>query len=156
MRMRLLAAVVFSVAPVTLLPHDAVFRSTVQPVSIWDVLAVCILGLLGALYAGGTWQMGLRGAKQRRAERIAFWCGWTVMLAAVLPPLDLLAAQRFAAHMLQHELLMIVGVPLLIAGRPMATWLWALPALLRHGAGGMFQRHPTVGALLRLRTAPRP
>src|SRR5438128_1100854 len=29
-----------------------------------------------------------------------------------------------------------------------------LPALLRHGAGGMFQRHTTVGALWRLVTAP--
>jgi putative membrane protein len=149
-----LYAIVFCAVPVTLLAHEAVSPSTAESVSRWDVLAVCILVLLGGLYACGTWRMGLRGATQRRVERIAFWCGWTVMLAAVLPPLDLLAAQRFAAHMLQHELLMIVGVPLLIAGRPMATWLWALPALLRHGAGGMFQRHTTVGALWRLVTAP--
>jgi len=76
------------------------------------------------------------------------------MLAAVLPPLDSLAAQRFAAHMLQHELLMIVGVPLVVTGRPMATCLWALPAVLRRDAARMFQRDTPIGVLWRLVTAP--
>jgi hypothetical protein len=45
------------------------------------------------------------------------------------PPIDGLAVQRFSVHMLQHEMLMLIGVPLLIAGRPLATWLWGvLPA----------------------------
>src|SRR5204862_4636282 len=77
-----------------------------------------------------------------------------VMLAAVLPPLDSLAAQCFAAHMLQHELLMIVGVPLVVTGRPMATCLWALPAVLRRDAARMFQRDTPIGVLWRLVTAP--
>ena len=49
------------------------------------------------------------------------------MLIAILPPLDRLSAERFSAHMLQHELLMLVGAPLIVAGRPMATALFALP-----------------------------
>ena len=49
---------------------------------------------------------------------------------------------------------MIVGVPLVVTGRPMATCLWALPAVLRRDAARMFQRDTPIGVLWRLVTAP--
>jgi cytochrome c oxidase assembly factor CtaG len=33
----------------------------------------------------------------------------------------------FSAHMTQHEILMLVAAPLLVLGRPLITFLWALP-----------------------------
>jgi cytochrome c oxidase assembly factor CtaG len=33
----------------------------------------------------------------------------------------------FSAHMTQHELLMLVAAPLLVLGRPLIAFLWALP-----------------------------
>src|SRR3989442_2209369 len=110
MRMTRLYAIVFCAVPVTLLAHETVSPSTAESVSRWDVLAVCILVLLGGLYASGTWRMGLRGATQRRGEPIAFLCGGAVMPPAVLPPPHLLVAARFAPPTLQHPLRMYVGV----------------------------------------------
>jgi hypothetical protein len=36
-----------------------------------------------------------------------------------------LGGRLFSAHMVQHELLMVVAAPLLVMGRPLATWTWA-------------------------------
>jgi cytochrome c oxidase assembly factor CtaG len=41
--------------------------------------------------------------------------GIAVVLIAVLPPLSAISAQLFAAHMLQHLLLIVVAAPLLVA-----------------------------------------
>src|SRR2546425_5545858 len=117
MRMTRLYAIVFCAVPVTLLAHETVSPSTAESVSRWDVLAVCILVLLGGLYACGTWRMGLRGATQRRGERIAVWCGGAVMLAAGGPPPGPLAAPRVAPPPLHHAPLVVVGGPLPLPGR---------------------------------------
>jgi putative membrane protein len=122
-------------------------------VSGWDALAVAMLLVSGAVYFAGQRRMARRGAATRGFERVAFWCGWAVMLTAVLPPLDRLALERFSAHMLQHELLMLVGVPLMIAGRPIATWLWGVPGALRRPAARVCQGAP-IGGLWRTLTMP--
>jgi putative membrane protein len=75
------------------------------------------------------------------------------MLLAVLPPIDQIAQLRFSAHMLQHELLMLVGAPLMVAGRPLPTWLWGLPARARHRAAVGLRQGPVTG-LWTLMTAP--
>jgi len=124
--------------------------STMSP---WDLLAVTLLVSAGVLYAAGQQRMLARGAVTRRVERYAFWTGWAVMLAAVLPPLDSIVTERFAAHMLQHEMLMLVGVPLMIAGRPLATWMWGLPDHARPAAARVLQGRPA-GATWRFLTAP--
>jgi putative membrane protein len=122
------------------------------PTSAWDVIAVGVLVLGGVLYALGQLRLSQRAAAVRRAEWIAFWSGWVVMLAAVLPPLDGLATRRFSAHMLQHELLMLVGVPLMVAGRPIATWLWGIPDAARPRAARVLQGAPVGGVWRSLST----
>jgi putative membrane protein len=121
--------------------------------SAWDVIAVGVLVLGGILYALGQLRMAQRGVPVRAAERAAFWCGWAAMLLAIAPPLDRLATQRFSAHMLQHELLMLVGVPLMIAGRPLVGWLWGLPDRTRLSAARVLQSSP-VGGVWRTFSAP--
>ena len=37
--------------------------------------------------------------------------------------------------MIQHEVLMLIAAPLLVIGRPLAVWIWALPAAMRGGIG---------------------
>jgi cytochrome c oxidase assembly factor CtaG len=55
--------------------------------------------------------------------------------------------------MVQHELLMRIGVPLLIVGRPLVPWLWALPDGIRaHAGSGLPQR--SVSELWRWLTTP--
>jgi putative membrane protein len=103
--------------------------------SSWDLATLAGLVVAGCLYAVGMRRLSARGVRVRRIERIAFWAGWTALLAAVAPPLDAAAATMFSAHMAQHELLMLVGAPLIIVGRPIVAWLWALPDALRPSAG---------------------
>jgi len=126
----------------------------VQPSpSTWDAAAIAMLLAAGALYAAGQYRLRGRGAVTRRAEGFAFWAGWVVMLAAILPPLDGVVGERFAAHMLQHELLMLVGVPLMIAGRPLAVWMWGVPAAVRPDAARALQGG-AIGGTWRVLTAP--
>ncbi len=97
----------------------------------WDVAAVVALGSMAAMYALGTRTLIVRGARVRRVERCAFWIGWVAAVAALVPPIDTLASRLFSAHMFQHEVLMLVAAPLIVAGRPILPLLWALPDALR-------------------------
>jgi putative membrane protein len=61
----------------------------------------------------------------------AFAAGWTVTAVALVSPIDALGSVLFSAHMVQHELLMIVAAPLLVLGTP---------AGLIHAAAGPLAR----------------
>jgi cytochrome c oxidase assembly factor CtaG len=121
--------------------------------SFWDATALALLTSGGLMYAIGTGRLAARGARVRRIEPAAFWIGWTATLSAVAPPLDHLAAELFSAHMGQHELLMLVGAPLMAVGRPVLPWLWAMPDRLRHHAASVLQRREP-GALWNALTTP--
>lgn len=89
-----------------------------------------LLGLAAWLYAAGTqqWRRRLpppRGL--RRWEAACFWSGWGTLVLALLSPLHAWGQMLFAAHMTQHELLMLVAAPLLVLGRPWTVALFALP-----------------------------
>jgi putative membrane protein len=94
-------------------------------------LGVVVALLLLAAVAYGTGIVRLRPHARARRELarrcIAFAAGWLALAAALLSPLDALAATSFAAHMVQHEALMLIAAPLLVLGRGLPTMLWALP-----------------------------
>lgn len=119
----------------------------------WDIALLCALAAGALLHVIGARRMARRGARVRRLERVAFWTGWAAIVLAVAPPLDRAAAARFSMHMAQHELLILVGAPLLIVGRPIVPWLWALPAAWRRRAGVSAYARP-VTAAWRWVTAP--
>jgi len=104
-----------------------------QPFSQWwlsPLLVAC-----AALYAVGVrrlWQVcgSARGIPKWRVA--AFGAGWLAVVAALTDPLDALAQVSFAAHMAQHEILMLVAAPLLVLGNPLAAFVWALPLAQRH------------------------
>jgi putative membrane protein len=150
--MRVAVGLVFWLSPATIYAHEGA-HDPPPTTSLWDLLAIGLVVGCGILYALGRRRLARRGATQRRIEPTAFWLGWVAMLAAVLPPLDHLAVERFSAHMLQHELLMLVGTPLMVAGRPMTVWLWGLPDPLRLRFGHRFQTSGAARAWLLL-TAP--
>jgi putative membrane protein len=102
----------------------------------------CLL-LAGALYLVGVARLWRRagpgrGVHGRRA--LAFAAAWLVTALALVSPLDGLGAQLFSAHMLQHEMLMVVAAPLFVIGRPLGAFAWALPLSWRRGLGGFFHR----------------
>lgn len=89
--------------------------------------------LAAAWYAAGV--RALWSGQQRRVvaswEAGSFAAGCGVMALALLSPLHEASERLFSAHMIQHELLMVVGAPLLILGRPAVVMLWALPQRTR-------------------------
>ncbi len=109
----------------------------------WNPDPWLIAALLGtaALYAIGLGN--LRGEHtrtklpQRRA--LAFCGGWLALVAALISPLDALGSMLFSAHMVQHELLMLVAAPLLVLGKPLAVFVWGLPASWRRALASPFR-----------------
>jgi putative membrane protein len=90
---------------------------------------VALLVAAGVLYARGAWKLWTKAGAGRgigfRAA-MAFAAGWLTLVAALVSPLDRLGGTAFSMHMLQHELLMVVAAPLLVAGRPLEAWSWGL------------------------------
>jgi len=79
--------------------------------------ALAVAGVAYAIGARSRWRLSRRRGPLAR-EVAAFALGWTALACALLPPLDTAAARSFAAHMTQHELLILVAAPLLALGRP--------------------------------------
>jgi putative membrane protein len=112
-----------------------------------------LLALSVALYLAGMRRLWPRSRGGRRAllrQGALFAAGWLTLVAALASPLDGMGSQLFSAHMLQHELLMIVAAPLLVLGRPLAQWTWALPVAARRRLRGVQRawRRPGLWQLL--------
>ncbi|HSQ32286.1 MAG TPA: cytochrome c oxidase assembly protein [Gemmatimonadaceae bacterium] len=83
--------------------------------------------VLGAWYARGALALRSRSTHAPRASAVAaFAIGWSTLVVALVSPLHGLSEQLFSAHMIQHELLMALAAPLLVAARPGPALLWAL------------------------------
>jgi putative membrane protein len=107
--------------------------------SIWDIATLLLLGSVGALYYRGLVRLGDRDVVRPWYETAAFAGGWLALVAAVLPPLDSYAIRLFSVHMAQHELMMLVGAPLVTIGRPVPICLWGVPDRWRPAAAAVFQ-----------------
>jgi putative membrane protein len=110
----------------------------------WDLapwlLALLALSAIG--YALGLWRLWSNAGTGRGValtQAAAFGLGWLSLVAALVSPLDTWGGLLFSAHMVQHELLMVVSAPLMVIGRPLATWTWALSPAQRHVVGRWFQ-----------------
>jgi putative membrane protein len=114
--------------------------------SAWDQAVLAGLLVLGTTYARGAWHLRRVRASAPILEHVAFATGWVALAASVSPWMDRAAIARFSAHMAQHELMMLVGAPLLIAGRPLATCLWALPVRWRRRSAAVLQQGIVAGA----------
>jgi putative membrane protein len=93
----------------------------------WVVLALSISLALYAIGAVRLWRRAGAGRGLSRTQAAAFGVGWLALAAALVSPLDALSDRLFSAHMVQHEILMLVAAPLLVLGRPLAAFAWALP-----------------------------
>ena len=110
--------------------------------SAWSLEPAVVIGLLltGVLYVRGLgqlWQSAGAGRGIRRWEAGAFAAGWIVLGVALVSPLHRLGEALFSAHMAQHELLMVAAAPLLVLGRPVIAFLWAVPVSWRRSAGAL-------------------
>ncbi|MDB5824057.1 MAG: cytochrome oxidase assembly protein [Herminiimonas sp.] len=128
----------------------SIYEWTFEP---WVV--VCLMLSMG-LYIAGVARLAAR-VRQGRAllkkQAACFAAGWCALAVSLVSPLDELGSHLFSAHMVQHEMLMIVAAPLLVLGRPLAVWTWAIRPDLRVAVGSI-TRHPLVHAPWRIMTEP--
>lgn len=100
-------------------------------------VVACLL-LAAVLYARGAWALWRKAGLGRGltlAQACAFTAGWLTLSVALVSPIDALGGTLFSAHMVQHELLMVIAAPLFVSARPLETWTWGLPSSWRRGAG---------------------
>ena len=99
-------------------------------------LTVALLVAAAGLYAAGAaalWRKAGMGRGSTFWNCLFFSAGITTTAGALLSPLHHAAERLWWAHMVQHELLMVVAAPLLAASRPLEAFAWALPAGWRRG-----------------------
>jgi putative membrane protein len=97
-----------------------------------------LLALSAGWYALGVMRLWRNAGVGRGISRLhasAFAGGWLALVVALVSPLDALGARLFSAHMLQHEVLMLMAAPLLVLGRPLAAWTWAFSPQQRQVVG---------------------
>jgi len=96
----------------------------------FDPLVVVALLLSGWLYVRGIrklWKVLGKGKGIRRWEVASFLTGWLFTAFALVSPLHAWGQALFSAHMVQHEILMLLAAPLFVLGRPVIAWLKAIP-----------------------------
>jgi cytochrome c oxidase assembly factor CtaG len=76
-----------------------------------------------------------RTRRRQRLRHFAFYAGLALLAIALSSPIDLLGAQLFWAHMVQHVLLLVVAPPLLVLARPWLRIWRALPLGARLSLG---------------------
>jgi putative membrane protein len=100
----------------------------------WEPAIVIPLIILFGIYAAGAMRRGAWNTLRWR--HAAFVTGWLTLPLALISPIHELGEQLFSAHMLQHEILILVSAPLISASHPGATCLWAFAPSHRVNVGG--------------------
>jgi putative membrane protein len=111
----------------------------------WEPAVVVPLALAAWLYFRGVnrlWRGADRARGVRDWEAAAYGAGWATLFVALVSPLHAWGGALFSAHMAQHELLMLVAAPLLVLGRPLVPFLWALPVEWRRRLGAAAKTAP--------------
>jgi putative membrane protein len=125
-----------------LAPHDLWSAWSFEP-----TVVIC-LALTAWLYLRGVrvlWRNAGQGHGIQRWEAGAFAGGWLGLVVGLVSPLHRLGSVLFSAHMGQHELLMVVAGPLLVLGRPIVAFLWAVPISWRRTIGAWSAVAPVRG-----------
>jgi cytochrome c oxidase assembly factor CtaG len=104
--------------------------------------------------------LGLRAYRRQGGRRFPRWrpplflAGVAVVAVALLSPVDKLAEYSFTWHMLQHQGLIMVGVPLILLGAPFIPVIRGIPRAIRWRWFVPFARNRLVRALFIYGTRP--
>jgi putative membrane protein len=113
-------------------PRDLLTTWGLEPVVLVS------LALSGWLYWRGLRRLWREAAAGQGIRRWEAWCyagGWLALFVALVSPLHPMGRVLFSAHMTQHEVLMLIAAPLVVMGRPVIAFLWALPQNWRRRLG---------------------
>lgn len=101
-----------------------------------SLLVWTLTGLICGAYAIGARRAWSGSAWPRT---VAFVAGAAILALAVASPLAETAEHQLAAHMLQHELLVVVAAPLMALAEPGLALLWVLRAPWRVQAAAVLK-----------------
>jgi putative membrane protein len=148
-RKKFLGIAILTSIAVSAFAHDEAPSSWREAATAWEFDPFVVAGLLlsGWLYwrgVGRLWRTMGRGKGIKKSEVLCFAAGWFATAMALVSPLHPLGEALFSAHMVQHEILMAISAPLLVAGRPLIAFLKVLPgawagALARCGNSATWQ-----------------
>ena len=119
-------------------PHDLWYSWSLEP---WVTGPLVLTALLYAIGARRLARRTRPGRGLPRWRLLAFASGMLLMAIALVSPLDALGSALFAAHMAQHEVMIVLAAPLLILGTPVVPMLWALPIGWRRRLGAWSRRY---------------
>jgi cytochrome c oxidase assembly factor CtaG len=119
-------------------PNDLHAAWTFDPWITAPLIAIALL------YAVGSRPRRSRGRRRRIQDwrPVAFWSGWISLGAALVSPLHWLGEHLFTFHMIEHEILMAVSAPLMVAARPLGIMLMALPRASRRQTAALLRSWP--------------
>jgi putative membrane protein len=92
------------------------------------------------LYVAGLvllWRKAGSGRGIGKWQAASFAAGWLVLALALQSPLHFWGERVFSAHMVEHEIVMVVAAPLLVLSRPLIPFLWSVPIAWRRRLGGV-------------------
>jgi putative membrane protein len=93
----------------------------------WVLFLLALSMLLYVLGMRTLWPRSRTSRMPLLRQASWFVLGWISLVLGLASPIDSAGSFSFAAHMMQHEVLMIVAAPLLVLGRPLGVWVWAFP-----------------------------
>jgi putative membrane protein len=108
----------------------------------WDVVSV--LAIFATLYIRGWLRLREMGGEAKLSQLGFYGIALIAIGGALLSPLDDLASYLLIAHMVQHELLMMLAPPLILLANPVPVLLWGLGRNSRLHAGHLLIRHSAI------------
>ncbi|MSQ30982.1 MAG: cytochrome c oxidase assembly protein [Dehalococcoidia bacterium] len=101
----------------------------------WSVDPVFLVpvGLMAWWYAQGLLRWTSRSREHPAWRTGLFYTGVALLVMAMESPIDRLGVHEFSMHMVQHEALMMLAVPVMLLGAPTTPLLLGLPRWLRVG-----------------------
>lgn len=112
--------------------------------------------LAAALYGTGflrLWRRSTSGRPEMARRGRIFALGLLTLVVSSLSPLHAASGRSFTAHMIEHELIMLVAAPLFVWSRPLGVMIWAFPAGGRQALAAL-PRSPAGGGLWRFFSDP--
>ena len=108
----------------------------------WMTLPLLLAALLFALGSRRLYARSNAGRARLRTRAWLFAAGWLTLAGALVSPLHAAGERSFAAHMIEHELLMLLAAPLLVMAEPLSAMLWAFPSGARRTLGAIGASRP--------------
>ncbi len=111
----------------------------------WRVEIIIILAAAGIIFIIGWLRLRKRSRASTGGNRsrvgapwrpLVYVLGLLILGLALMSPIDVLGAQLFMIHMVQHVLLLMIIPPLLLGANPLVFILWGLPRNPRKVLGG--------------------